>query len=147
MVKKLLLILCFTLCASAYAVESNDSNDVNDESSLLSESSVLDANTNKVLAVQAMESSVVVENVENVQDWEYSIKDKYVSTMFSKWAKLADYQLIWQATGDFEIQSSGQIKDSTFKGAVNDILRSFKYTDHPLKAEWYKNNVLVISDF
>lgn len=80
-------------------------------------------------------------------NWSYSINDKYISTTLNNWAKLAGYQVIWQSDNDYEVQSNGSLNGMSFKAAVNEILKSFRNTDHPLKAEWYKNNVVVISNF
>lgn len=156
MINRLLLILCFTLCASAYATEnvsgsgfaSTGENFILDDESINNEDySVVNNQAVVIKPLQDSKVKIVVEEKENRQNWIYSVKDKYVSTMFAQWAKAAGYQLIWQATGDFEIQSSGVIKNSSFRSAVDDVLRSFKYTDSPLKAEWYQNNVVVITDF
>lgn len=84
---------------------------------------------------------------EGVKNWSYSSEDKYVSVIFMKWAHQAKYQLVWQASTDFEIQSTGIIKDATFQEAVNDVLKSLRDSEHPLKSEWYKNNVVVITEY
>ncbi|MDD3266888.1 MAG: TcpQ domain-containing protein [Burkholderiales bacterium] len=157
MINKLLMVMCLTLCTYAYASE--NSVDVNgyimDDSPVSSEEDLGVASVNSQPVVQPTKitpkmpeaAPIIVKEIEYTQDWTYSIKDKYVSMTFAKWAKSAGYQLIWQASSDFEIQSSGVISSATFKNAVNDVLRSFKYTDSPLKAEWYQNNVVVITDF
>lgn len=83
---------------------------------------------------------VVVSN-----NWQYSPNDKFISTTLSRWAKQANYQLVWQTSNDFAVQSSGSLGGS-YKAAVNEVLKSFRNTDHPLKALWYQNNVVVITD-
>ena len=75
--------------------------------------------------------------------WNYDLSDKKISTTLNKWAKQANYQLIWKSQDDFEVQTSGTIHGS-FKEAINEVLRSFKNTETPLKANWYPNNVVVI---
>lgn len=83
--------------------------------------------------------------IQVINNWAYSPSDKYLSITLGKWAKQAGYQLIWQADNDYEMQSSGTLNVG-FKTAVNEVLKSFKHADNPLKAEWYKNNVVVISN-
>lgn len=78
-------------------------------------------------------------------NWQYSPNDKFISTTLSRWAKQANYQLVWQTSNDFAVQSSGSLGGS-YKAAVNEVLKSFRNTDHPLKALWYQNNVVVITD-
>lgn len=78
-------------------------------------------------------------------NWSYSSNDKYISVTFARWAKQANYQLIWKAENDFEVQSSGNLTGG-FKTAINDVLASFKHSEQPLMAEWYKNNVVVITN-
>lgn len=79
-------------------------------------------------------------------NWTYTPNDKYISNTLARWANQAGYQLIWRATDDFEVQSSGALTGG-FKVAVNEVLRSFKNSEHPLQAQWYKNNVVVITNF
>jgi hypothetical protein len=79
-------------------------------------------------------------------NWAYSPNDKYISATLNRWAKQANYQLVWQTSNDFGVQSSGSLGGS-FKSAVNVVLKSFRYSEHPLKAQWYQNNVVVITDF
>ena len=98
--------------------------------------------TNAIVNDLTKDSPVVVAN-----NWDYSINDKYISTTLGRWAHQAGYQLIWQSDNDFEVQSSGSVKGLSFKAAVNEVLKSFRSSEHPLKAEWYKNNVVVISNF
>ena len=78
-------------------------------------------------------------------NWTYSSNDKYISVTFARWAKQANYQLIWKAENDFEVQSAGNLTGG-FKSAINDVLASFKHSEQPLMAEWYKNNVVVITN-
>lgn len=96
-----------------------------------------------VAVLSPANKSVAVAVTDN---WTYTPSDKYVSVTFARWAKQAGYQLVWQADNDFEIQSSGSLSGG-FKHSVNEVLKSFAKSDHPLKAEWYKNNVVVISNF
>lgn len=89
--------------------------------------------------------SLINNNSSNINSWTYKLKDKNVSGLISKWAKMAGYQLIWHSKYDFTLQSSG-VLEGEFKTVVNEVLKSFKNSEHPLKAEWYKNNVIVIKD-
>lgn len=87
-----------------------------------------------------VDKQIVINN-----NWTYTPNDKYISTTLSRWANQAGYQLIWRANNDFEVQSSGALTGG-FKIAVNEVLKSFKNTEHPLQAQWYKNNVVVITN-
>lgn len=97
------------------------------------------------LVVAQPQTTTSTTSVQVVNNWTYSPSDKYLSITLGKWAKQAGYQLIWQADNDYEVQSSGTLSVG-FKSAVNEVLKSFKHADNPLKAEWYKNNVVVISN-
>lgn len=87
-------------------------------------------------------SALTVPN-EKIQTWNIDIDDKVISVTLNKWALREGYTLIWDAKTDFQIQTSGVVK-GTFKDAINEVLRSFKDTDSPLKANWYKNKVIKI---
>ena len=79
-------------------------------------------------------------------NWTYTPNDTYISNTLSRWSKQAGYQLVWKTSSDFAVQSTGSLSGG-FKSAVNEVLKSFKYSEHPIKADWYKNNVVVITDF
>lgn len=106
--------------------------------------SVLLVNNLQPLAITTVKQSKPIVEADN---WEYSINDKYISSTLNKWAKQAGYQLVWKSDNDYEVQSTGVIVGGSFKAAVNDVLSSFRTLEHPLKAEWYKNKVVVISNF
>lgn len=104
-------------------------------------SDIVDVATSKTETKPLPKTQPIIAN----NHWDYSSNDKYISTTFARWAKQANYQLIWKAENDFEVQSSGSITGG-FKTAINDVLISFKNSENPLKAEWYKNNVVVITN-
>ncbi len=105
-------------------------------------------NKPKIIYTKVAESTIVKKPIIAVKPiikstWKYDSSDKYISTTLNRWAIQANYQLVWKSPDDFEVQSSGSLNGG-FKEAVNEILRSFKNTDKPLKANWYPNNVIVI---
>lgn len=105
--------------------------------------------TNPIVTTQVASQTSQITKISGVsvnEVWSYSASDKYISVTFARWAKQAGYQLVWKAENDFEVQSSGSLNVG-FKSAVNEVLKSFKNSENPLKAEWYKNNVVVISNF
>ncbi len=102
----------------------------------------------KPIVVRNITETVQKNNPNNSVDviiWKYDPSDKYISYTLNKWAKQAGYQLIWQTQDDFEVQSTGSLTGG-FKTAVNEVLKSFKYSEHPLKAQWYQNKVVVITN-
>jgi hypothetical protein len=76
--------------------------------------------------------------------WLIDVDDKVISATITKWAASEGYTLIWDSRSDFQIQTPSVLHGS-LKGAINQVLKSFKNTGNPLRANWYTNKVVKIT--
>ena len=108
----------------------------------LSDASIVFTANNPFKAVQRSEVKATQASTDN--NWIIDVNDKRISVLLTRWAKQAGYQLVWDSKTDFEIRAGGNISGS-FRAALNEVLKSLEDSSDPLKANWYKNNVIVIT--
>ncbi len=99
---------------------------------------------NPVLGVTELSGIGQDNNITVIPTWTILPNDRLISNTLYRWAKQANYQLVWDSKADFEISAGGEIKGS-FRQAMNEVLKSFQKSANPIQANWYKNKVIVIT--
>jgi hypothetical protein len=78
-------------------------------------------------------SSVRLPEDEPSSIWSLQTQDKTLYHSISRWAQLANWQLMWEAERDFPIQAQISIEGS-FTAAIQLVMNSLASTDFPLQA-------------
>ena len=65
--------------------------------------------------------------------WTLMTQDKTLYHSLSRWAQVANWQLMWEAERDFPIQAQISI-DGNFTAAIQLVMNSLASTDYPLQA-------------
>jgi hypothetical protein len=70
---------------------------------------------------------------EPISIWSLTIQDKTLYHTISRWAQVANWQLMWEAERDFPIQAQISIEGG-FTAAIQLVMNSLASTDYPLQA-------------
>lgn len=71
--------------------------------------------------------------------WQLSPSDRTLRNAFTRWCKMANWQLVWNARADYPISTSWLINGS-FESAVNEVLKASQETEMPLVAIMHDSN-------
>ncbi|WP_430735316.1 TcpQ domain-containing protein [Halodesulfovibrio aestuarii] len=83
--------------------------------------------------------SAVIETGEEDGTQVWNIKKGSLKTQLKIWAKQADYQLVWKAKHDFQMQAAATFKD-TFYGAVKRLFSRMNRSGNSLRVTLYQQN-------
>jgi hypothetical protein len=73
--------------------------------------------------------------------WE--IKPGSLKTQLTEWANKAQWQIVWTASTDYQLQARAEIQDS-FTAAVTQVIQSMRNNGAPLRAYIYRGNRVVL---
>lgn len=76
---------------------------------------------------------------EKIGDHTWHIKPGSLKTQLSTWARAANYQLVWKAAHDFEMQAEATFKGS-FYGAVKRLFTRMNRSGNSLRVTLYQQN-------
>lgn len=122
---------------------------VQDDGSELLNQAIVPLKQNTLSPNNAESSSITSSSTEqskSQEKWTILLSDRVISNTLERWAEASGYQLVWQSKSDFQISSDAEITGD-LRYAFNQVLMSFAKTNSPLKATWYKNHVIVVSQF
>ena len=74
--------------------------------------------------------------------WIISPSQQKLSTAMEEWSKKAGWQMLWERTKDFPIDVNGTFCSSYFD-AVKTVLETYRTSDSPVKAKFYRGNNVV----
>jgi len=83
--------------------------------------------------------SAVIETGEKENERMWIIKPGSLKKQLTKWARIADYQLIWKAEHDFQMQAEATFKDN-FYGAVKRLFTRMNRNGNSLRVTLYQQN-------
>lgn len=76
-----------------------------------------------------------------VQTWSVTVADRSVRGLLERWAKVANYQVLWEIPVDLELNANATLTGS-FEDALSALLASLKNSEYPIEAIIYDNNVV-----
>lgn len=83
--------------------------------------------------------SAVIETGEKKDELNWHIKPGSLKKQLSKWARVANYQLVWKAEHDFQMQAEATFKDN-FYGAVKRLFTRMNRSGNSLRVTLYQQN-------
>lgn len=97
----------------------------------------------KPIAAAAATSGNAVTTVVSkpVQTWSVTVADRSVRALLERWAKVANYQILWEIPVDLELNANASMTGS-FEDALSALLASLKNSEYPIEAIIYDNNVV-----
>jgi hypothetical protein len=67
------------------------------------------------------------------------VTDKTLNAALSRWAASAGWQLVWELTVDYAVDTQTSIP-GTFEDAVTAVVKSMDAAEMPMQAIFYKGN-------
>jgi hypothetical protein len=71
--------------------------------------------------------------------WNILVTDKTLNAALSRWAASAGWQLVWELTVDYAVDTQTSIP-GTFEDAVTAVVKSMDAAEMPMQAIFYKGN-------